>query len=131
MSTKYSTVHCDDCKHEFSMDTVDIQQATVTLDGQVLTLVYFACPKCNKIYRITLQDERYDELRMDLEKTKKRIRRNHGSGSVEFAGTLNTMVRRKLERLRDYTTKLNGKYPGTFVFAVPENGEGKIIKYLP
>lgn len=131
MSTKYSTVYCDDCKHEFSVDTVDIQQATVTLDGQVLTLVYFACPKCNKIYRITLQDERYDELRMDLEKTKKRIRRNHGSGNVEFAGTLNTMVRRKLERLRDYTTKLNGKYPGTFVFAVPENGEGKIIKYLP
>ena len=131
MSGQSNTVYCDDCKHEFSLNAVNIKQAAMTLDGQALTLVYFACPKCNKIYRIALQDERYDELRLDLEKTKKRIRRNHGSSNVEFAGTLNAMVQRKLQRLRDHTTKLNGKYPGTFVFAVPENGEGKIIKYLP
>lgn len=131
MSTRYSTVYCDDCKHEFSMNAVDIKQAAVTLGGQALVLVYFTCPKCNKIYRITLKDERYDALRLDLEKTKKRIRKNHGSGNGEFASTLDTMVRRKLERLRTYTTELNGKYPGTFVFAVSENSEGEIIKYLP
>lgn len=131
MSTKYATVYCDDCKTEFVVDPDIIKQATVTLDGQALVLVYFTCPKCSRIYRITLKDERYEELRVDLEKTRKRIRRNHGSSNVEFASTLSTMVQRKQQRLRDYTTKLNGKYPGTFVFAVSENGEDKFIKYLP
>lgn len=131
MSTKFATVFCDECKHEFSMDSVNIHEATVELRGQAMKLVYFACPKCNKIYRITLKDVRYEELRVDLERTKKRIRKNHGSGNDELARTLNEMVARKLRRLRKHTDDLNRKFPGTFIFAVPENGEGKIIKYLP
>ncbi len=131
MSSRFATVFCDECKYEFSMNTVNIQEATMELCGQVLKLVYFTCPKCNKIYRVTLKDARYEELRVDLERTKKRIRKNRGSGNDEFAGTLNEMVARKLNRLRKHTDDLNRKFPGTFVFAVPENGEGKIIKYLP
>lgn len=131
MSTKFATVFCDECKHEFSVDPVNIHEATVELCGQAMKLVYFACPKCNKIYRITLKDVRYEELRVDLERTKKRIRKNHGSGNDELARMLNEMVARKLHRLRKHTEDLNGKFPGTFIFAVPENGEGKIIKYLP
>ena len=131
MSSKFATVFCDECKYEFSMNTVNIHETTMELRGQALTLVYFTCPKCNKIYRVTLKDARYEELREDLERTKKRIRKNHGSGNGEFARMLNDMVARKLERLRRHTSDLNGKFPGTFVFAVPENGEGKIIKYLP
>lgn len=131
MSSRFATVFCDECKHEFSMNTVDIHEATMELCGQVLKLVYFTCPKCNKIYRVTLKDARYEELKVDLERTKNRIRKNHGSGNDEFASTLNEMVVRKLQRLRKHTSDLNRKFPGTFVFAVPDNGEGKIIKYLP
>lgn len=131
MSTMFVTVFCDECKHEFSMNSVDIQTATVELGGQALKLVYFTCPKCNKIYRICLKDDKYEELREDLERTKKRIRKNHGSGNDKFARQLYEMVCRKQKRLRDHTDKLNRKFPGTFTFAVPENGKGKIIKYLP
>lgn len=124
-------VICDECKHEFSMSSVNILETTVEIDKQTFGFVYFACPKCNKIYRVTLKDARYEELKEDIEKTKKRIRKNHGSGNDGLAGMLNDMVYRKLERLRNYTTKLNGAYPGAFVFAASENSEDKIIKYLP
>lgn len=132
MSTKFATVYCDECKHEFSMNTVEIHEAIVEIGGRGLTLVYFTCPKCNKIYRITLKDERYEELRVDLERTKNRIRKNHGSKNEEFARQLNDMVSRKLTRLRNYTVSLNAKYPGTFTFVVSENNhEETFIKYLP
>lgn len=132
MSTKFATVYCDDCKHEFSMDSVDIQEAAMNLSGQALTLVYFTCPKCNKIYRITLKDERYEELKEDLERTKMRIRKNHGSRNDEMARTLNSMVMKKHERMQNHLTRLNHKFPGTFTFVVSENNhEDKIITYLP
>jgi RNase P subunit RPR2 len=132
MSTKFATVYCDECKREFSVDPATIQEATIELDGQALTLVYFACPKCNKIYRVILKDKRYEELREDLERTKKRIRKNHGSGNEEFARRLNDMVFKKLERLRNHSASLNAKYPGTFTFVASENNhKEKSIKYLP
>ena len=123
---------CDECKYEFSMDSVEIQEATMNLSGQALTLVYFTCPKCNKIYRITLKDERYEELKEDLERTKTRIRKNCGSRNDEMARTLNSMVFKKLERMKNYLTKLNNKFPGTFTFVASENNhKDKIITYLP
>lgn len=45
---------CDECKHEFYLDAVGIHEAIVELSGVLVTLVYFACPKCNKIYRISI-----------------------------------------------------------------------------
>ena len=132
MSTKFATVNCDECKHEFSMDPAYIQEVTMNLGGQALKLVYFACPKCNKIYRITLKDERYEELKEDLERTKTRIRKNRGSRNDEMARMLNQMVIRKHERIRNHLTKLNNKFPGTFTFVASENNyEDKIITYLP
>lgn len=125
-------VACDECKHEFFLESVNIENAEVKINDQQLTLIYFTCPKCNKIYRVSLCDTRYFELREDLEKTKKRIRRNHGSNNEEMHRVLNQMVNRKLERLRNHTDKLNKMFPGTFTLVVSENNhQEKSIKYLP
>jgi phytoene dehydrogenase-like protein len=127
-----TAIFCDECKYEFSLNPVNIKEVTINLGGQALTLVYFACPKCNKIYRITLKDERYEELKEDLERTKMRIRKNRGSRNDELARLLNSMVIRKHERIRNHLTQLNNKFPGTFTFVASENNhKDKIITYLP
>ena len=129
---KCDKFYCNDCNYEFSTNTVNIEETTIKLNGQVLQLVYFACPKCNRIYRIMLKDERYEELKDDLEKTKNRIRKNNGSGNDEFARTLYSMVNKKHERLKNHLNDLNKKFPGTFTFVTSENNhKEKIIKYLP
>lgn len=129
---KESKVVCDKCKHEFLLKTVNIESAEVKINDQQLTLIYFTCPKCNKLYRVSLADARYFELKEDLENTKKRIRRNHGSNNDEMASVLNQMVLKKLERLRNHTDKLNKKFTGTFTLVVSENNhKEKSIKYLP
>lgn len=127
-----ATVECDKCKYEFFLNTVKIESAEVEIKNQQLTLIYFTCPKCNKLYRVSIADARYFELKEDLEKTKQRIRRNHGSNNEEMASMLNQMVNKKLERLRVHTDKLNKKFSGTFTIVVSENNhEEKSIKYLP
>lgn len=132
MMNQKTRVICDECKHEFFLEAVNIESAEVKVNDQQLTLIYFTCPKCNKLYRVSLADARYFELREDLEKTKKRIRRNHGSNNEEMHRMLNQMVNRKLERLRSHTDKLNKKFPGTFTLVVSENNhQEKSIKYLP
>lgn len=125
-------IKCDECKKEFSLNTVNIENAEVKINNQQLTLIYFTCPKCNRLYRVSLTDARYFELKEDLEKTKKRIRRNHGSNNEEMHRMLNQMVNKKLERLRNHTDKLNKMFPGTFTLVVSENNhQEKNIKYLP
>lgn len=132
MSQKMTRVKCDECEYEFILEAVGIHEAIVELNGVPVTLVYFACPKCNKIYRISIQDRRYYELVEDLEKTKKRIRRNHGSNNQEMARMLNSMVFKKKQRLEEYVDKVNKMFPGTFTFVASENNhKEQTIKYLP
>lgn len=132
MSQEKSIIVCDECKHEFYLDAVGIHEAIVELNGVPVTLVYFACPKCNKIYRISIQDKRYYELVEDLEKIKKRIRRNHGSNNQEMARVLNSMVFKKKQHLEEYVDKVNKMFPGTFTFVASENNhKEQTIKYLP
>ena len=121
MSQEKVIIVCDECKYEFYLDAVGIHEAIVELNGVPVTLVYFSCPKCNKIYRISIQDRHYYELVEDLEKTKKRIRRNHGSNNQEVARMLNSMVFKKKQRLEEYLDKVNKMFPGTFTFVASEN----------
>lgn len=128
-----SKIVCDECKHEFYLDSVGINEAIIELNGVLVTLVYFACPKCDKIYRISIQDKRYYELVEDLEKTKKRIRRNFGKNNIAKAEMLNSMVFKKKERLANYVQAVNQMFTGTFTFVASENNnkENRKIKYLP
>lgn len=97
MNQKIRTV-CTECKHEFFLETMNIQNAEVKINNQRLTLIYFTCPKCNKLYRVSLVDARYFKLKEDLDKAKKRIRRNYGSNNEEMHRMLNQIVNKKLER---------------------------------
>lgn len=132
MSQEKAIIVCDECKYEFYLDAVGIREDIVELNGVPVTLVYFVCPKCNKIYRISIRDRRYYELVEDLEKIKKRIRRNHGSNNQEMARMLNSMVFKKKQRLEEYIDKVNKMFPGTFTFVASENNhKEQTIKYLP
>ena len=125
-------IKCDKCEHEFFLKAVGINKAIVELNGVPVTLVYFACPKCDKIYRVSIQDKRYYELKEDLDKIKKRIRRLNGSKNFEMAKILNSMVIKKHERLEAYVEMVHKAFPGEFVFVSSEsNPKEKSIKYLP
>lgn len=125
-------VVCDECKHGFLMNEIQMKEEKIILNNTPVILVYFTCPKCEKIYRVSIQDARYYDLVDDLEKTKNRIKKNYGSNNLEMAETLNNMVVKKHERLKNHVDKVNKMFPGTFTFEVSEkNPKEKFIKYLP
>lgn len=125
-------IKCDECEHEFFLNTVNIENAEVSINNQRLILKYFQCPMCNKIYKVLLIDKCTKELYNDVENIKSKIRKNRGSNDIETARMLNQMVNVKVKRLNNYIEKLNKKFPGTFIFVVSENNhKEKSIKYLP
>lgn len=130
MTNNERIIVCDECNEEFPLKAVKINEAIVWLDGVPVILVYFTCPKCNKIYRVSIQDKRYYELVQDLEKAKERIRKNYGSNNEIEAKRLNDLVFKKKQRLEDYVKRVNEKFNGTFTFVTLENND-KEIRYLP
>lgn len=131
MSQRIS-IKCDECNYEFLLSAAEIKQAGVAINDQQFDLIYFVCPKCNKIYRVSINDARYYELKDDLDKIQKRIQNNIGRMDEDFARTLNNMRLIKFNRLKEYSTRLNNKFSGTFTFMASENNqEEQIIKYLP
>lgn len=120
---------CDECQYEFSLDVIGIQSASVKIKNHTLELSYFMCPKCNKVYKILLQDDYYKKLEKDLDLMKVRICKHHGKKNEEVLRILDSMIRKKFNRLKNYESKLNKVFSGSFV-AVHED-EGKVIKYLP
>lgn len=120
---------CDECKHEFFLKSVKIDETFVELNDTTVALTYFTCPKCNKIYRVLIKDRRYYELKEDLEKTRRKMYKKNGSNDVKV---LHSMVVKKHERLKTYVDKVNKMFPGTFIFEASENNqEKKKIVYLP
>ena len=125
-------IKCDDCEHEFLLNTVKLTETIIELNNTSVNLVYFVCPKCNRIYRVSIQDARYYDLKEDLEKAKKRMKRSHGKNNMAMTKVLYDMVAKKHERLKAHVEKVNKMFPGTFTFEVSENNpKEKIIKYLP
>lgn len=139
MSRKMTKVKCNECKHEFILKVVGIHEVIVRLNGVPATLVYFACPKCNKIYYISIsiqdnyiisiQDKRYYKLLKDFEKAKKKIRRNHDSNNNKIARMLNSIFTRKHKHLKVYVDEANKMFPETFTFVASKNNhKEQIIK---
>ena len=125
-------VYCDECNYEFLLNAVNIEQDVVELNNVPVHLVYFVCPKCDKIYRVSIQDKLYYELKRDLEKAEKRWRRNYGRMNKAVAENLHAMIVKKHNRLKEYVKEVNKRFPGTFVFETCKGKPKKrIIKYLP
>ncbi len=132
MYEKEIKTKCDECENEFNLNAVNIQKEKIQLNGVTVDLVFFACPECNKIYRVSIQDARYYDLSEDLERARRRMKRNKGSNNEETARMLIKMVQLKHQRLKQYVEAVNAAFPGTFTFVASENNpKDKIIKYLP
>ena len=120
-------VKCDKCGHEFFLDAVGINDTKVTIDEQEYELQCFACPKCDKVYRILLKDPKYYKLVKELESAKERIIYNRGKVGQRMQEMLNEVAMKKQQRLKAYSIKLNQKFTGVFEFTIPKSGEQHII----
>lgn len=121
-------VRCDECQSEFELYKNDVKKDIVNLDGVNVHLVYFMCPKCKRIYRVSIQDKNYYKFAKDLEKAKKKLRNYKGNDSI----VINKLCAKALEKkkiLEKYVDLVNETYDGTFEAVASKNNYGgyKII----
>lgn len=121
-------VRCDECKSEFELYKNDVKKDIVKLDDVNVHLVYFMCPKCKRIYRVSIQDKNYYKFAKDLEKAKKKLRNYKGNDSI----VVNKLCAKALEKkkiLEKYVDLVNETYDGTFEVVASKNNYGgyKII----
>lgn len=121
-------VRCDECQSEFELYKNDVKKDIVNLDGVNVHMVYFMCPKCKRIYRVSIQDKNYYKFAKDLEKAKKKLRNYKGNDST----VINKLCAKVLEKkkiLEKYVDLVNETYDGTFEVVASKNNYGgyKII----
>ena len=119
------TIICDFCKKEFSLQSVDdINSFTFPWKGKEITLHYFLCPKCNKIYKTGFSDEHSRMLTSDLKVAEiryaKAIKRN---ATEKQLSSLFNLVKIKRKKLATYKQKLWDMFPGEFVFSILQDGQ--------
>lgn len=116
-------VRCDECQSEFELYKNDVKKDIVNLDGVNVHLVYFMCPKCKRIYRVSIQDKNYYKFAKDLEKTKKKLRNYKGNDSI----VINKLCAKALEKkkiLEKYVDLVNETYDETFEAVASKNNYG-------
>lgn len=62
--TKYNTVKdiekstvCDECNFVWKTSDTEIKSSKVTVRKEKLTVTYFVCPNCNKLYVVTVDNK--------------------------------------------------------------------------
>lgn len=115
---------CDKCSYEFPIESVKIQESLVDLNNIKVVLVYFMCPSCKEVYKVSIQDKRYYDLKEDFDKAEKRYRKNLNKRNREQVRILYNAMMKKKERLLNYVDAVNNAFNGKFVF------EDGIIKYI-
>ena len=121
---------CDNCGKQFKLSSVGIRTSRMELDEGPCDVVFFNCPSCKRVYLVSVQDSRWMELKMDLDKQVKRQARMHGRENPQLAKTIGEMVKTKKDRLGKHTEKLRSKYSGRFTLVQTENGT-EDLKLLP
>lgn len=117
---------CNNCGYNFHLNAVDIDQSIIKVDDVTLELKYFVCSHCNKMFLITISDEKLQRLQMQFIKQNefyKKIIYGKNEESVLSQECVKLLAKRDI--LIKYENELKSKYQDHFV-----KQSGRII-YLP
>lgn len=130
-SKNMNLIECDECGHNFLAESVSIEECSVEISGKIFLLRYFACSKCNKIYKIILvEEQKYHELVNDMLTARNRVLAWQGKKNKQVLKNLQNIFQKKEDNLRRYIKAMDAKYKGTFTFKSSENNQKEIV-YLP
>ena len=98
---------CDNCQYEWYSDETKVNSAKVKNEKKQEMLVqFFLCPKCNKIYIVSIIDSKVRTYLSKLAKVEKRYQRRHETEDYEQYQVL----RQQLMKYEDGLKAKYGKY---------------------
>lgn len=103
---------CDSCGKTFCLSSDKIYEGVV--ENTKISVSYFVCPKCKKVYSILIRDEKFNALQNDYIKTKERYEKLYkkyfgkNEGEELLSQVFSSMLS-KHQRLRQYEESLTAK----------------------
>ena len=117
-------IECDKCQHQFAMKVENIKQEKMIIKSLKYNLIYLQCPNCNAIFKIFIEDKKYDLLKKDLDDIREQIKNNHGTFNFLRADILDEKLKNKQKEIEVHSQKLAERFKGEFIF---RNGK---IEYI-
>ena len=87
---------CDLCANEFSIEAVNIKEEDIIIKEKQLSVLYFCCPYCKRVYIIQVVDEKAKALQ---KRYKNAVKKNPPFGTIMYANML--AKKRHLEEVLD------------------------------
>ena len=110
---------CDECSQEWLLQSDGILEAKVENadEKDELSVRFFTCPRCGKVYVVNLFDVRLKKLLKKREVLKARLNKACEVKNVDFAFAMSKRIDKLAKRFNRHSSELSKKYNGTFTLA--------------
>lgn len=103
-------IQCDECKHIFDVELVEITEKNVQVKGIGFKVAFFQCPECNKIYVCHINDEKLEKLILDCMDCENKIEKAMKNMNYALAQVHSSTLQVKKQRLEKRKVVLMTKY---------------------
>lgn len=105
------SVICDKCGYNFDVNRMlHVQSIKATLEGELLTITWFQCPRCKSIYIVGISNASSEILKKQFEKKRRKYQNSLGKQSPAVQNKLCEAMEDKCEKYRRYQVMLKKHY---------------------
>lgn len=105
------SVICDKCGHSFNVDRMlHVQSIKATLEGELLTITWFQCPRCKSIYIVGISNASSEMLKKQFEKKRRKYQNSLGKEVPAVQTKLYEVMEDKFEKYKRYQIMLKQHY---------------------
>ena len=105
------SVICDKCGYNFDVSRMlHVQSTEAMLEGELLTITWFQCPKCKSIYIVGISNASSEILKQQLEKKRRNYKKSLGREPSAVQIRLYDAMEDKSEKYKRYQVMLKQHY---------------------
>lgn len=104
---------CDECQGEFVLTEDSILTTDTVAKESVLTLTYFVCPHCKRLYVIRIDTQKTKQMKFNYQLQAAKIKAYIDRGKVPSEAHLNRLDKYKRILDKEYS-RLDSIYKGSF-----------------
>lgn len=105
------SVICDKCGYNFDVNRMlHVRSVTTTLEGELLTITWFQCPRCKSIYIVGISNASSEMLKKQFEKKRRKYQNSLGKQVPAVQTKLREVMEDKFDKYKRYQVMLKQHY---------------------
>lgn len=105
------SVICDKCGYNFDINKMlHVQSTKAMLEGEMLTITWFQCPRCKSVYIVGISNASSETLKKQFEKKRRKYKNSLGKEVPAVQTRLYEAMEDKSEKYKRYQVMLKQHY---------------------